>query len=69
MKTFSCFCKPALIPGIALLVAAFASLPPVVIAASDTPAAKPAKAALDTAVSRGNAVLSAKPALKKAQPF
>jgi sn-glycerol 3-phosphate transport system substrate-binding protein len=30
---------------------------------------KPAKAALDTAVSRGNAVLSAKPALKKAQPF
>ena len=31
--------------------------------------AKPAKAGLDTAVSRGNAVLSAKPALKKAQPF
>jgi sn-glycerol 3-phosphate transport system substrate-binding protein len=30
---------------------------------------KPAKAALDTAVSRGNAVLHAKPALKKAQPF
>ncbi|MBL8450122.1 MAG: extracellular solute-binding protein [Dechloromonas sp.] len=30
---------------------------------------KPAKAALDTAVSRGNAVLSAKPALKKAIPF
>ncbi len=30
---------------------------------------KPAKAALDTAVSRGNAVLGAKPALKKAQPF
>ncbi len=30
---------------------------------------KPAKAALDTAVTRGNAVLSAKPALKKAQPF
>src|SRR5574343_1562831 len=30
---------------------------------------KPAKAALDTAVSRGNAVLSAKPVLKKAQPF
>ena len=30
---------------------------------------KPAKAALDTAVSRGNAVLNAKPALKKAQPF
>ena len=30
---------------------------------------KPAKAALDTAVSRGNAVLAAKPALKKAQPF
>lgn len=30
---------------------------------------KPAKAALDTAVARGNAVLSAKPALKKALPF
>lgn len=30
---------------------------------------KPAKAALDTAVTRGNAVLTAKPALKKAQPF
>ncbi|MBS1190125.1 MAG: extracellular solute-binding protein [Rhodocyclaceae bacterium] len=30
---------------------------------------KPAKAALDTAVARGNALLSAKPALKKAVPF
>lgn len=30
---------------------------------------KPAKAALDTAVNRGNALLTAKPALKKAQPF
>lgn len=30
---------------------------------------KPAKAALDTAVVRGNSVLGAKPALKKAQPF
>lgn len=30
---------------------------------------KPAKAALDTAVARGNAILSAKPMLKKAQPF
>jgi len=30
---------------------------------------KPAKAALDTAVQRGNVVLSAKPALKKALPF
>ncbi|MEY2632293.1 MAG: hypothetical protein RIR00_947, partial [Pseudomonadota bacterium] len=30
---------------------------------------KPAKAALDTAVQRGNAVLSAKPALKKLLPF
>lgn len=30
---------------------------------------KPAKAALDTAVSRGNAILAAKPALKKSQPF
>jgi len=30
---------------------------------------KPAKAALDTAVSRGNALLTAKPLLKKAQPF
>lgn len=30
---------------------------------------KPAKAALDTAVQRGNAVLAAKPALKKALPF
>uniref|UniRef100_Q47AU5 sn-glycerol-3-phosphate-binding periplasmic protein UgpB n=1 Tax=Dechloromonas aromatica (strain RCB) TaxID=159087 RepID=Q47AU5_DECAR len=30
---------------------------------------KPAKAALDTAVSRGNAIMAAKPALKKAQPF
>lgn len=30
---------------------------------------KPAKAALDTSVSRGNAVLGAKPWLKKAQPF
>lgn len=30
---------------------------------------KPAKAALDTAVARGNAVLGAKPALKKTQPF
>lgn len=30
---------------------------------------KPAKAALDTAVSRGNSILSAKPALKKALPF
>ena len=30
---------------------------------------KPAKAALDTSVSRGNAVLAAKPALKKTQPF
>lgn len=30
---------------------------------------KPAKAALDTAVTRGNAVLAAKPALKKALPF
>ena len=29
----------------------------------------PAKAALDNAVSRGNAVLAAKPALKKSQPF
>lgn len=29
----------------------------------------PSKAALDTAVTRGNAVLGAKPALKKAQPF
>ena len=29
----------------------------------------PAKAALDNAVNRGNAVLAAKPALKKAQPF
>jgi len=29
----------------------------------------PAKAALDTAVNRGNAVLAAKPALKKSQPF
>jgi len=29
----------------------------------------PAKAALDTSVNRGNAVLSAKPALKKTQPF
>lgn len=30
---------------------------------------KPAKAALDTAVSRGNAVLTAHPLLKKSQPF
>lgn len=30
---------------------------------------KPAKAALDTAVTRGNAVMAAKAALKKAQPF
>ena len=30
---------------------------------------KPAKAALDTAVSRGNAVLGAKPGLKRVQPF
>ena len=30
---------------------------------------KPAKAALDTSVHRGNAVLAAKPLLKKAQPF
>lgn len=30
---------------------------------------KPAKAALDTSVSRGNAVLDAKPLMKKAQPF
>jgi len=30
---------------------------------------KPAKAALDTSVSRGNALLGAKPLLKKAQPF
>jgi sn-glycerol 3-phosphate transport system substrate-binding protein len=30
---------------------------------------KPAKAALDTSVSRGNGVLRAQPALKKAQPF
>lgn len=30
---------------------------------------KPAKAALDTAVTRGNAVIAAKAALKKAQPF
>ena len=30
---------------------------------------KPAKAALDTSVTRGNAVLGAKPALKKTQPF
>lgn len=30
---------------------------------------KPAKAALDTSVSRGNTLLAAKPALKKAQPF
>jgi sn-glycerol 3-phosphate transport system substrate-binding protein len=30
---------------------------------------KPAKAALDAAVSRGNALLAAQPALKKAQPF
>ncbi len=30
---------------------------------------KPAKAALDTAVVRGNVILSAKPMLKKAQPF
>lgn len=30
---------------------------------------KPAKLALDTAVQRGNAVLSAKPVLKKVQPF
>lgn len=30
---------------------------------------KPAKAALDTSVARGNAVLGAKPALKKSQPF
>lgn len=30
---------------------------------------KPAKAALDAAVTRGNAVLNAKPGLKKAQPF
>jgi sn-glycerol 3-phosphate transport system substrate-binding protein len=30
---------------------------------------KPAKAALDTSVSRGNALLSAKPLLKKSQPF
>ena len=30
---------------------------------------KPAKAALDTSVARGNAVLSAKPILKKALPF
>jgi sn-glycerol 3-phosphate transport system substrate-binding protein len=30
---------------------------------------KPAKAALDAAVSRGNALLNAKPALKKSQPF
>lgn len=30
---------------------------------------KPSKAALDTAVARGNAVFGAKPALRKAQPF
>ena len=30
---------------------------------------KPPKAALDTAVSRGNAILNAKPGLKKSQPF
>ena len=30
---------------------------------------KPAKAALDTSVSRGNALLGAKPLLKKSQPF
>ena len=30
---------------------------------------KPAKAALDTAVLRGNALIAAKPALKKSQPF
>jgi sn-glycerol 3-phosphate transport system substrate-binding protein len=30
---------------------------------------KPAKAALDTSVSRGNVILNARPALKKAQPF
>ena len=46
MKTFSCFCKPALIPRIALLVAAFAALPPAAMAPSETPAATPAKAAL-----------------------
>jgi sn-glycerol 3-phosphate transport system substrate-binding protein len=32
-------------------------------------AQKPAKAALDTAVSRGNAILAAKPNLRKPQPF
>ena len=30
---------------------------------------EPSKAALDKAVTRGNAVLNAKPALKKGQPF
>ena len=30
---------------------------------------KPAKAALDTAVSRGNAVLASHPLMKKSQPF
>ena len=30
---------------------------------------KPAKAALDTAVARGNAILNAKPALRRVQPF
>ena len=52
MKTFSCFCKPALIPRIALLVAAFAALPPAAMAASETPAATPAKAALTVSVTQ-----------------
>ena len=52
MKTFSCLKEPALIPAIALLVAAFATLPPQAMAASDAPAAKPAKAALTVSVTQ-----------------
>ena len=52
MKTFSCFRKPALIPGIALLVAVLAALPPSATAASDAPPPKAAKAALTVSVTQ-----------------
>lgn len=52
MKTFSCFKKPALIPSIALLVAAFATLPSSAMAASEAPPPKPVKAALTVSVTQ-----------------
>lgn len=52
MKTFSCLYKPTLVSSATVLLALFAATPSVAIAASETTASKPSKAALTVTVTQ-----------------